>query len=1228
MPRSSRSKSHRQSSRHTKELVKEHSEDCEVDIVNVYEPNSNDYVSAARVSDELARVEKRKFDMFGDSDGDFSGEVVVSRRRKERVEKSKEVKVEKSRGKEVEGEKLRGVEGEKSKEVEVEKSRGKEVKGEKLRGVEGEKSKGKEVKVEKLRGVEVGKLRGKEVEEIGEVERKRRGEVEERSEGRVELKRKCDKNGNDCRKDVEVVKKRLRSDGSGDREVRRGRGVAAKDDIRNYEVEKEIEKKVQKRVDYLGDKNKHQDDIYNAFDKRSLRGDCSKDTRHKDERRRDKYQEDDDKDIQQREDKLQKESDRSSRYKDAKYRDNSEKKYRHRDEKYSEDRFIDSRHRDDEYCKDSGIYTRHKEEKYPKHVDKYDNNDRHNGCQYGKDGKTIPQKEEKRYEHIERDNRHRDAKQKAETDRDREKRAQDVKFMDRYTLKDHDSESEMKHTRNESDTIDPNQRKSSNHDSSPTCDDRVTKYKSDMVKKRLTDREGYGDVRYKSINKQHSDVEKKSMNNDEVYIVTEKGSSNSRKTDVDTSLDYSYRRNSPNSSTRDASDHYRVSIPEEPNPREYGCEEKARHNRKSSREFLRAGRTESTSARPVEKYTQNDDSHFDELSHDRLDARASPLSMADKSLSSTNTERRHLNSSEIRKALDTEQSAMRRGSSRDYSGRKEAGGLDMQKEMHLVDELSQVDGESFSNLPPLKRNSNSTRSFVPPSPFRKGLDFSPFGYSEDDTRGRSNNHYRRNSNSKTGSRVNAWDGVPNWPSNVPSGFMPLQHVPPVNFLPAMQQLHTPQIFDLRPTMDFNNMLPFNMPVTKNFPVHGCPIGWQNPVDDSCPPVNGWDAHTHGYMRSDWDQNRGQTNKRGRDTNADLRSGKDNGLSGDLTSIPQKEDLGAANNVSAGQLNQQAQSELFHPYSQECSSDVHSPYPLGNIIAEAPMGATKESRDRSEIFADNNASSYHIYLSRLDISADLTQPDLYNQLTSLTNMDQIKTEEDKYMMIYMEEIFECDLANEIWTDVPFSNDSVFQNAMSLYKKQREDIGSMNKMLAFSSNMETPKVIQRQNNSKAPSGYNNLEKEVLASLNDAHTSSAVSDYEGVETSSVLLEAQASSLTALQRSDEPCVTNIVVVSKDQACMPNEKDMGVHPVFRQDPGDFTKENKSAMQLAELSKARGILEEMKKADELSASNSKDDKLIDTKGPMLYSDVSSEADLVEFEAVYISWIHRYYESTH
>lgn len=247
--------------------------------------------------------------------------------------------------------------------------------------------------------------------------------------------------------------------------------------------------------------------------------------------------------------------------------------------------------------------------------------------------------------------------------RDRGKMAQDVKFMDRNTSKNHDSASEMKHTRNERDAVDHKQRKSSNHDSSPTYDDRVSKHKSVIVKRRLGDKEGQIDVGYASSDEQQSDVEKKSMNNGKANIVTGRGWSNLRKTVVDTSLDHSCRRKSPNSSTHDARDHYRVSILEGSNHREYGYEEKVRHNRKSSREFPCAGRTENRSLTPpVKKYTRKDDIHFGKLSHHRLDARDSILIVADKSPS---TERRLVNSSESRRTLDTEESAMR-GNSRDY----------------------------------------------------------------------------------------------------------------------------------------------------------------------------------------------------------------------------------------------------------------------------------------------------------------------------------------------------------------------------------------------------------------------------------------------------------------------------------------------------------------------------------------------------------------------------------
>lgn len=442
-----------------------------------------------------------------------------------------------------------------------------------------------------------------------------------------------------------------------------------------------------------------------------------------------------------------------------------------------------------------------------------------------------------------------------------------------------------------------------------------------------------------------------------------------------------------------------------------------RQNGSSGREFNGAKQNEKgLSSRLMEKSIQKDDSQFNESSADRRlrsDARASPLRMVDKSPSSATNDRRHLNRTDVRRSIDIEESGQRNGCSRDYTGREGKGGRELAMHTPAIDEYSHPDGDKSSASSPFTRNfsSNSRSILPPPPPFRTGVDSpSVFGPSEDDNRGRYNNRHRRGGDSNMGrSQGNAWKGIPNWPSPVTNGYIPFPHgPPPVGFHAVMQQFPSPPIFGVRPTMDMNHNLPYHMSDADRFPGHGHQLGWRNSVDDSAPPIHGWDANSsvfgddnRGYGRVDWDQNRTQMGNRGWDTSGDMWKGPNSGLNTDLASAPQKEDLkhSTIDDVLAGQ---QVQIEENQPIVKPDSLDIQSIDTLPDVTLHTLKNTPLESHENLKMSVKDDVHNHNIYLSMLDISSDLTEPELYDQLTSLMDFDHnTLAVEDDFKILYVE-----------------------------------------------------------------------------------------------------------------------------------------------------------------------------------------------------------------------------------
>ncbi|XP_052208990.1 uncharacterized protein LOC127812594 isoform X2 [Diospyros lotus] len=788
--------------------------------------------------------------------------------------------------------------------------------------------------------------------------------------------------------------------------------------------------------------NRHREDKY--------REDGERDNRRRD----DKYREDGDRDNRRRDDKYRGDGDRDARHRNDKYREDSDKGNRHKEDKYREDGDRDNRHRDDKYHKDGERDYRHRDDKY--HEDG-DRDDRLRELSYLEDGNSDgSRRPEKNREDVSNDSRHREGKQK--DDGEKNKRFRDVKYRDERSSRDHGSDkSDIKSLREESNDAQFHQMKSNNRDASPIFDDRGTRYKDDKGRRRTSDKDDHSDIRSRSTKEQHLDSEKKSMSTARVESVSDRGRSYSRNVDVEIAQNHSRRRSSPSSSSHTAKEHYRHSKHEESKYREYAHEERDRHN--GNKEYTgAAGATEKASLpRSIEKPFQKDDGHLVEFSAERRsrdDARTSPLPMVDKSPSSTSTDRRYLKRSNVRRSLDIEDSGQRSGGSmdaKDYSGRDGRGSRELPMDTLPGDELSQADGDTLSVSSPFSRTGHlSGRSLLPPPPpFRMD---SPHGLGslDDDNRGKSGNRHRRIGDPNIGrSHGSAWRGVPNWPPPMANGFLPFQHgPPPVGYHPVMPQFPAP-IFPVRGSMELNQSgVPYHVHDGDRFSGRGHSLGWRNPVDDPRPPIHGWDPNnavfgdeSHIYRRLDWDHNRsgGQV----WETSGDMWKGKSGGVSPELPAATQKEDY-PARRLGDEVWPRKEQQELNDNEQlgvQVESIDINrSGDALERNTPEAPKTIPDE---RPNLPRKDDTLTSTFYLSMLDISADLTHPELYGQYTKLIGMDQnTNTEDDDSKFLLVEESVDATMKISNETSraslFPMTNDSVLQKAMFLYKKTREDV----------------------------------------------------------------------------------------------------------------------------------------------------------------------------------------------
>ncbi|KAK3218354.1 hypothetical protein Dsin_012324 [Dipteronia sinensis] len=805
------------------------------------------------------------------------------------------------------------------------------------------------------------------------------------------------------------------------------------------EPENQLERRVRRRRDGSGDGDKHEVDIGDNNDRRKddVANDVRlKDEKHKDERHRDKYREDVDRDSRHRDDKQRDEhptrdhvnsrsDDKHSR--DEKDAESRQKKTKAQDSDRDREREYDHDH---EHDIDS-VRDRDR--------DRYRERDRDRD--YDHDRIRDRDRDRIRDHDVDRDwDRERNRDVERERDRDRRDRDRDrerERERDRERIRDRD--------------LDHDRDRDLDHDGSH-LDDRSVRYKDSRGKKRSPDeRDDYIDTKSRGIKGQYPDMENKSLSSSKVDSEADRGRSLSRQAYADSTIS-NKRRTSPSPSSHGGADDYRHSKQED-KYRDSVTEQRSKAI--SSREASGfSGVTERGSKyRSSEKSNKTDDGHLGELPVERSSSsKASPMGLVERSPSSTSLDRRYLNRPGIRRSLDVEETG-RRGSvgPRELSATEDRLNRDLPLEKPMVDDSSQMD--LYYNR---TSQSNSSSSLPPPPAFRAGVGSPSFmGSLEEDGRGNISARYRRSGDPNLGrGQGNSWRGPPNWPSPLPNGFIPFQHGPPHGgFQAMMPQFPSPAMFAVRPSMDINHSgIPYHIPDADRFSGHLRPLGWQNMMDGSGPShLHGWDGNngafrdeSHMYGGSDWDQNRNMMNGRGWETSSDMWKGENGDANMDLPSMSQKEDLpvqAPSDDGLAGKVGQQAASyENNHGALTKSDEPRSISSPAKDSSKLPPKTANEKTSDPSKRSSEDDVvHRCRVYLSKLDISAELAGEELYSRCMSLLGSYQTVTlETDTTVIVNLKDGGRAiPKSCKSLLSPPFfpaANDSVFQRAMNYYKKQ--------------------------------------------------------------------------------------------------------------------------------------------------------------------------------------------------
>ncbi|KAK8687432.1 hypothetical protein V6N13_086247 [Hibiscus sabdariffa] len=805
------------------------------------------------------------------------------------------------------------------------------------------------------------------------------------------------------------------------------------DRLQSPESESQLERRLRKRRDASGDGDKRLEDNGDNLDKQlSISNDTGKDGRaedekHKDERYKDKYQEDMDYEYKWQDDKLR--DDRST----------SDHANCKSSEKLLRDGKDDVKVRQKSKAQDSDYERDHDRER-----------DRERYRERERDRERDLGRDRERYRDLDRDHyRERDRNRDHDHDRD----------YDSQWDRDRDLDRDRERGRRYGDRD-----KDRDRDRDELHDERrSSRYKDGKGRKRSPDdRDDGNDTKSRGAKVRYSDIENKSTSG-RVEVDADRGRSQSHPANLDAVMGSNRRRASPSSSSHGGADEYRHLKQDDSNYRDPMTEQRSKAA--SSREVTSFSETSERGAkyRSTEKSSRVDEGHSGEFERSSS-LKASPLNMMEKS-PSTSLERRYARSG-VRRGLVIEETGW---SSASVGGREEDNKLsrELPPEKPLLDGSSQADSVFYNRA----CQGNSSLNSQPPG-LRAGVGSPTFmGSLDEDNRFNNSGRYKRNDLNFRRGHANGWRGAPNWPPPVPNGFIPFQPGPPHGgFQAMMPQFPSPSLFGVRPSMEVNHSgIPYHIPDSERFNNHMRPMGWQNTMDGSAPaPFHGWDGHNvifrdeaHMFGGPEWDQNRYPVNGRGWDTGSDVWKGQNSDL--DLLSTSQKEDhplQAPLDDVYDGQERPRSQYENGNDSVEvkglEIRSDVMSPVKESSRISPE---ITHKEPDSSKISREDVDAHYcRVYLSKLDISAELAGSDLYGQCMGLLSAEQHKDlAKDVKMLVNLKNgarpVQNASISVLSPSLIPATNAAVFQKAMDIYKKQRLPMGAISNAnggkLAFSS-----------------------------------------------------------------------------------------------------------------------------------------------------------------------------------
>lgn len=351
-----------------------------------------------------------------------------------------------------------------------------------------------------------------------------------------------------------------------------------------------------------------------------------------------------------------------------------------------------------------------------------------------------------------------------------------------------------------------------------------------------------------------------------------------------------------------------------------------------------------------------------DLSYER--SSRSKIDLVERSPSSTSIEHDYVNRSSVRKNLGNEESGPRKSiDAGGFSTSEDRLSQGLKPEKQLLNKISQADLSLFG------RTNHGSASLIPPPP----------------SLGAWHGTY-------------SWRSVPNQTLLIPNGFATFQHEPTHGGFQGMTPLFPTQpLFGVRPPVGVNHVcIPYHIPYVDWFSGDMLPLGWQNMMGGTfASHFHGWDGNngvlrdnSHAYGSSDWNKNRHLLNHNILDSGPETSMGHNGHLKRDSTppaceDAPVPLQVGGVSTEPASHMSQDYckwdHVPVKIPRTKLCSSECS-----GKVMSCSPT--TMPEKALGMLASSNNTSFLsQTYLTKLDISTELTHPELYDQCMRLLDI---------------------------------------------------------------------------------------------------------------------------------------------------------------------------------------------------------------------------------------------------